>query len=82
MFTIEQGIAMNLTKYITLQEWDALYYSKPHSIRTLRSWAASGLIQPQPQKHGREYMVQENAVYCSAMKAANDDPVLEQILNG
>lgn len=70
------------TQYLSLEEWDAETYKKPHNIRTLRAWAKAGLIQPKPQKHGREYMVAQNAKYIAARKAVSYDPIVEDILNG
>ena len=53
-------------KYITLQEWDKKVFSKPHSARTLRKWARTGIIQPKPIKVGRYWQVPEDAQYITA----------------
>ena len=53
---------MNKPK-ITLDAWARQHYDPPPSIRTLRRWAKSGYIQPQPQKAGRIYMVDPDAQY-------------------
>ena len=68
---------------LTLQEWDRQEFSKPHSLRTLRAWAASGTIQPKPTKVGREYMVDSFAQYVPLRPNSTsiDDPVVNRILN-
>lgn len=50
-----------MNKWVTLLEWDKLKFSKAHSIRTLRSWAKTGQIQPEPIIVGREYLVDPEA---------------------
>ena len=51
-------------QWLTLTEWDERTYAKPHAAVTLRRWAANGLFKPAAQKHGREWMVREDAQYC------------------
>lgn len=68
-------------KYLTLKEWDIQMFSKPHSLRTLRTWAKGGLINPRPIKVGREWLVLPNAKYVVCMKVVNTDPVIQEILN-
>ena len=46
---------------IPLIEWGAKNYRPCPSIRTLRAWASSGQIHPQPEKVGRDWMVEEHA---------------------
>lgn len=51
------------SRYVTLQEWAALMFSKvPHS-NTLLRWVHDGRIQPQPKKIGKHWQVERNAVY-------------------
>jgi len=54
---------MPVAQTITLQEWDALRFSKPHSLSTLRKWAREGYIQPQPTLVGTRYEVDPEAQY-------------------
>lgn len=53
-----------MKRKISLTEWDNLHFEKAHSISTLRKWARDGFINPAPEKVGREYMVQPDAIYC------------------
>jgi len=46
---------------ITLTEWDEATYSRPHHINTLRKWAKCGRFNPPAEKHGREWLVSEDA---------------------
>lgn len=52
-------------KRITLQQWVALNYDAAGAptMDTVRTWARDGKIQPQPQKQGREYYCDPDAVY-------------------
>lgn len=50
---------------VTLIEWDKRLYGGVHPRRQLQKWARSGRIQPPPMLVGREYMVEETAVYVS-----------------
>lgn len=49
---------------LPLPDWATLHYAKaiPH-INTLRRWVKDGLIQPQPERHGRAYYVDPEAKY-------------------
>ena len=47
---------------ILLSAWGAKEYNPSPSIRTLRIWASSGQIYPQPEKVGRDWMVDEDAI--------------------
>ena len=47
---------------IKLNEWGKLNYSPAPSVRILRSWVSSGQIYPSPEKVGREWMVDVEAV--------------------
>lgn len=58
---------------IPLLKWAALHYDPPPSIRILRAWAASGQIQPEPEKVGRAIMVEQNAVRIPAPIGAEVD---------
>jgi hypothetical protein len=59
--------ALKIVKKITLTAWAHKHYgaNKPH-INTLRKWASTGLIKPEPIKTGRAYMVQPDAQYTPA----------------
>lgn len=48
---------------ITLKEWDQAQFNGRHSIGTLRNWARTGRIKPEPQLVGREYLVDPKARY-------------------
>ncbi|MEL4885675.1 excisionase [Pectobacterium betavasculorum] len=51
-------------KLITLNEWCERNYSgNQPTIQTLQRWARAGKIYPAPEKHGREYRVNEDAVF-------------------
>ncbi len=65
-------------KLISLIEWDKLSFEKPHCLNTLRKWARSGMIQPQPKKVGREYLVIPTARYTPEAQDA-DDVVMEVV---
>lgn len=69
---------------ITLTAWAKNEFSPAPSIRTLRSWAKTGQIVPQPVKVGRTLMVEEDAVYMP-LEAANCPDLskrAQDILNG
>jgi len=70
--------------FLTLEEWDRKNFSKPHSLNTLRCWARTGQIYPQPQKVGREYQVDENSRYVDIRKYDTkiDAPVVRRVFNG
>ena len=74
-------------KKLTLTTWAARQFEKPPKIATLRNWAASGRICPQPVKIGRDWMVDPGAEYVprTSGAAANDaelSPRVRAILNG
>ncbi|CAI1111133.1 excisionase [Serratia quinivorans] len=50
-------------KSITLEEWAQMKFSQPYKLNTLRMWARTGRIYPAPEKVGRDWQVQPNAVY-------------------
>jgi len=51
------------SRYVTLQEWAALMFSKiPHN-NTLLRWVHDGRIQPQPKKVGKAWQVKRDAQY-------------------
>ena len=47
---------------IPLTEWAARRYAVPPTIETLRRWVRKGQIYPAPERAGRLYQVDENAV--------------------
>jgi predicted site-specific integrase-resolvase len=51
------------SRYITLQEWAELMFSKIPHRNTLQKWVNEGRIQPQPKKIGRAYQVKRDARY-------------------
>lgn len=69
-------------KLITLEEWDRLTFSKPHSLSTLRAWARSGNIVPRPRKIGRQYFVPQTAEYVEKrpVDIECDDPVVRRLV--
>lgn len=83
-----------MTKLLTLEEWSKeTYKSKQPSIKTLRRWARNGNIYPAPEKHGREYRVQPEAIYIQPKsfnlarslhkaRAIEIPPLIEKIING
>lgn len=51
-------------KLVTLDIWAARVYGDgAPGIDTLRRWAREARINPQPEKHGRAYMVRPDARY-------------------
>nr|WP_315249224.1 excisionase [uncultured Duganella sp.] len=50
-------------RFITLQEWAELNFSKVPHNNTLLRWVNEGHIQPQPEKIGRIWRVKRDAVY-------------------
>lgn len=48
---------------ITLQEWDELNHSQPHSKRILARWVKEGRIHPTPEKVGQKWWVHPDAKY-------------------
>lgn len=74
--------------YITLPEWDEKNFSVSHGIRTLRSWAKSGQIYPEPIKVGVMVMVEESAKFVPLPSDSDKikaevlaDPVVNEIYN-
>lgn len=77
---------------ITLEEWDRRKFDPPHSISTLRLWARKGRIHPEPELIGREYRVQEDAVYVPPRRRRpsiqsinvlkSKDPIVNDIISG
>jgi predicted site-specific integrase-resolvase len=59
---------------ITLKAWAQGIFSPPPDIATLRRWARDGLICPAPEKVGRTWYVEKDAVYRqpASGEAAND----------
>jgi hypothetical protein len=53
------------SRYVTLQEWAALQFSKVPHTNTLLSWVHNGHIQPKPEKIGRKWQVKRDARYVS-----------------
>lgn len=60
----------NGPKLLKLSSWLTSTYKENDapSIRTARHWARSGLIEPKPEKHGRDYFVHPNARYVHASR--------------
>lgn len=56
---------------LTLEEWAKREYATPPHIQTLRRWARDARIYPLPQKHGRTYLVEENARYVGNYNSAD-----------
>jgi hypothetical protein len=50
-----------MSKKVTLREWAASRYARVPHDNTLRTWAKNCWIFPVPEKHGRSYMVDEDA---------------------
>lgn len=48
---------------IPLPAWAAKHWSPPPAARTLAIWAANGRIRPAPQKIGRTYYVDPDAIF-------------------
>jgi len=53
------------SRYVTLQEWAAMMFSKVPHENTLRRWVHDGHIQPQPTKVGKAWQVKRDARYVS-----------------
>ena len=47
---------------IPLSDWAARHYNPPPSLFTLRQWARSGEIYPPPEKCGKHWYVEEDAM--------------------
>ncbi len=52
-----------MNKKITLIEWAKSKYSVPPVERTLWKWARNGNLYPPPEKHGRQYFIEPDAIY-------------------
>jgi predicted site-specific integrase-resolvase len=48
---------------LRLDEWLKREFYPPPAISTARAWVRQGKIYPPPQKIGRAYYVEENAVF-------------------
>lgn len=82
--TIRQGAGSpRLGRMTTLEQWAAVTYGDmAPSITTLRSWARDGRIYPIPEKHGRSYFVDREAVYVSPRTQIRPDAGPQGIRTG
>lgn len=48
---------------ISLEKWAAKNFDPAPAVRTIRLWIRDGKIYPTPEKVGRAYYVEENAVF-------------------
>lgn len=80
-----------MKKLIPLRKWAEMQFSSPPTIRTLRRWVRDGRISPQPILVGREYQVNEDAVYVpkpekyqplDLITSNTSDPVVNEIIYG
>lgn len=62
---VDSSDSKGTVRFLKLSSWLDLNYKEADapSIRTARLWARSGLIEPKPEKHGRDYFVHPNARY-------------------
>lgn len=51
------------SRYVTLQEWAGMMFSKVPHPNTLLRWVHEGHIHPRPKKIGRVWQVQRGAQY-------------------
>lgn len=51
------------SRYVTLQEWAELQFSKVPHTNTLLNWVRDGHIHPKPEKIGRKWQVKRDAKY-------------------
>lgn len=58
-----------MAKLLDLQEWAALVYSHPPSLSTLRRWVREGRIYPCPERHGKKYKLEADAIYVDPRKS-------------
>jgi hypothetical protein len=58
---------------LTLEAWASAQFDPPPKIGTLRAWAKSGRIVPEPVKVGRTWMVDAWAQYCPTQAAVNTE---------
>lgn len=61
--TTERPAPAVQARFITLQEWATLNFSKVPHNNTLLRWVNEGRIHPQPEKIGRVWRVKRDAVY-------------------
>ena len=67
----------------TLEQWAvAAYGDMAPTITTLRNWARDGRIYPIPEKHGRSYFVDREAVYVSPRTQIRHDIGTQGIRSG
>lgn len=57
-------------RFLKLSSWLSMTYKEKDapSIRTARLWARTGLIEPKPEKHGRDYFVHPSARYVHSLR--------------
>lgn len=60
---------------------------RPRSIKTVRRWISLGQVYPPPEKFGREYIFEDNAVYTgnknnSTYSTSGNNPLIKRIKNG
>ena len=48
---------------IPLSDWDRETFRKPHSMATLYKWATTQQMDPPAEKIGKEWLIEEGAVY-------------------
>jgi predicted site-specific integrase-resolvase len=51
------------SRYVTLQEWAQMMFSKTPAPNTLMRWARDGHIRPPPKKVGKAWQVKRDAEY-------------------
>jgi hypothetical protein len=52
-----------MTQKITLQAWAAARFDPVPNVKTLQRWARDGWIYPSPERIGKPYYVDPNAVF-------------------
>lgn len=73
----------HLGRMTTLEQWAAVTYGDmAPTITTLRSWARGGRIYPIPEKHGRSYFVDREAVYVSPKGPIRPGPASAGVRTG
>ena len=71
-------------KQLTLEKWGEKVFDPAPSVRTMRKWARTGKIQPEPMKIGRTWRVLECAEYVEPEpenETYSDDTVVNDIIN-
>lgn len=73
-----------MPRYLTLQEWAISVYGEYAPCNaTLYSWTKNGFIQPSPQKTGRRWFVEPDAIYVGQLVQpeipTTSNPVLKRI---